>query len=65
MEGSRYFHLRRINRGGPEWARLYRSGDDAIAEDEAENLDLFTQTEAARKAVDHARKLGLLTTGAT
>ena len=33
-----------------------------IASDEAENLHLFTQTKAARNAVDHARKIGLLTT---
>ena len=32
-----------------------------VADDDVENLELFTQNSAARKAVDHARKVKELT----
>jgi radical SAM superfamily enzyme YgiQ (UPF0313 family) len=35
-----------------------------VADSDAENLELFTQSDSARAAVDHARKVRLLTTAA-
>ena len=64
------WHVWRINRirrrvaADPNGLAYTDQAMRPVADDEADNLDLFTQTKAARNAVDHARKIGLLATGA-
>ena len=61
LQGWRIYRIYRRVASDPAGMQYTDQAMTPVADDDVENLELFTQNSAARKAVDHARKVKELT----
>ena len=61
VQGWRIYRIYRRVASDPAGMQYTDQAMMPVADDDVENLELFTQNSAARKAVDHARKVKELT----